>query len=100
MYIECEVLFMDVYLFNDNMRVNFNFSPSNELYLKLNDYYKGSYGCESFYTKKLTINEVNELKKLAKPQDKKLIEALNLLESNQTCIIDCIIHRGFILKGE
>ena len=77
-------------IYKDGKRVEFDFTPSNELYLKLNDYCKGTYGCESFYTGKLSqkdMNEINRTDSYLKPYLK------------TGCILDFIIHRSIIING-
>ena len=77
-------------IYEDGKRVEFDFTPSDELYLKLNDYYKGTYGCESFYTGKLSQNDINEINSV----DSYLKPYLKA-----GCVCDFIIHRTILING-
>lgn len=83
MYIECEIIY------TNGARVDLNFTPSTDLYLKLTDYTSHYYGCEAFATHPLTTDEINSINQT----DDHLKDFLKT-----GCIIDCIIHRGLIIR--
>lgn len=83
MYIEGTIIY------KDGSRVDINFTPSTDLYLKINDYASHFYGCEAFATHELTNHEINQIN----ATDDYLKDYLKA-----GCIIDCIIHRGLIIR--
>lgn len=83
MYLETTIIY------KNGSRVELTFTPSTKLYLTLNNYIAHVWGCDDFATKELTkkdIEQINKADDYLKPYLK------------QSCIIDCIVHRGFIIK--
>ena len=89
MYLETEILY------TNGSRVAFNFTPSLAVYFCIIDLTRNYYGCDSFATYELSIQDIEFIKFESQPQDEILIRHLK-----KGCIIDVIVHRTILVKKE
>ena len=76
-------------IYKDNTRLDLNFSPSEDLYLKITDYIAHVWGSDCFATSELSPDDI----KAINSTDDTL---KNYLKNG--CILDCLIHRYIIIR--